>query len=166
MASPYTYFKKISVSVVFLCLSTSACGSEMKDAGPRLPTKEIILSGQTITVEVADQDNERSRGLMFREYLQHDHGMLFIFEQEMPLSFWMKNTFIDLSIGFFDKNRTLVDIQEMKKTSMTSTEIPSYVSKKPALYALEMNRGWFAKNKVKVGSRFEYKVTPKSRARN
>jgi uncharacterized protein len=92
--------------------------------------------------------------------------MLFIFDSELPLSFWMKNTYIDLSIGFFDKNRTLVDVQEMKRTYSMTVNFPSYVTKKPAQYALEMNSGWFSANKVKLGSRFEIKDLPKSRARN
>jgi uncharacterized membrane protein (UPF0127 family) len=78
--------------------------------------------------------------------------MLFIFENEQILSFWMKNTFIDLSIAYIDKNKKIVDIQEMKATNqMMVGDLPSYPSAKPAMYALEMNKGWFKKNKIEIG---------------
>ena len=84
---------------------------------------------------------------MYRNSLPKDEGMLFIFDEERTLSFWMKNTYIDLAIAYFDKNQKIVDIQEMKATnSLMLEEPPSYPSAKPALYALEMNSGWFKKN--------------------
>ncbi len=166
MVLPFTFFKRTSTFVVLFFLSTTACGSETKGSGSSLQTAEMTLAGKKIIVELAQTEEERNRGLMFREHLKQDHGMLFIFDRELPLSFWMKNTYIDLSIGFFDKNKTLVDIQEMKRTYSMTANYPSYVTKKPAQYALEMNSGWFTANKVKLGSRFEIKDLPKSRTRN
>jgi uncharacterized membrane protein (UPF0127 family) len=93
---------------------------------------------------------------MFRKSMPENDGMLFIFSQEDTRYFWMKNTYIDLSIGYFDKEKALIDIQEMKATSMMETRPPSYPSAKPAMYALEMNKGWFAKNKVKLGEKFQF----------
>ena len=117
---------------------------------------EIQVGKSKVVVEIAETDSERSLGLMHRKSLAAGYGMLFIFETEKPLNFWMKNTFIPLSIGFFDKNKVLVDIQDMKPVvSSTQTDIPSYESKKPAQYALEVNKGWFKKNKVKIGDRLK-----------
>ena len=88
--------------------------------------------------------------------LPEDKGMLFIFEHEHSLGFWMKNTLIPLSIGFFDAKQRLIDIQEMKPaSSLMEREVPTYQSSGPALYALEMNEGWFKKHKIKVGARLQ-----------
>ena len=92
-------------------------------------------------VEFAMTPQEITRGLMFRDKLGPNEGMLFFFENEQTLSFWMKNTVIDLSIAFIDRNKTIVDIKEMKATKPTDINIPSYESAKPAKFALEMNKG-------------------------
>jgi len=117
----------------------------------------IVLNGKTISVELAETDDQHERGLMFRKSMPENEGMLFIFTGEATRSFWMKNTYIDLSIGYFDKDKNLIDIQEMKATSVMEPRPPSYPSVKPAMYALEMNKAWFAKNKVKIGHKFHYK---------
>lgn len=116
-----------------------------------------MINGKKITVELAETDEQRTQGLMHRKSLPKNQGMLFVFEQEQTLSFWMKNTFIDLSIGFFDQNKKLVDIKEMSATSVLQQNFPSYESSKPAKYALEMNKRWFDKNKIKLGSQFIFK---------
>lgn len=105
-------------------------------------------------MEVASTPQQHALGLMFRSHLGENEGMLFIFEGEQTRSFWMKNTLIDLSIGFFDKSGTLVDVQEMKSgKGIPDSALKSYLSVKPAKYALEMNRGWFDKKKVKIGTK-------------
>ena len=78
--------------------------------------------------------------------------MLFIFNEELVREFWMKNTLINLDIGYFDKNKKLIDIQQMKAvTSVMQTDLPRYPSKQPAMYALEMQQTWFKKNKFRYG---------------
>lgn len=68
----------------------------------------------------------------------------------------MKNTFIPLSIGFFNSKKVLVDIQDMEPAKSEMDQNPkSYLSRSPAQYALEVNQGWFQKNKIKLGDRFE-----------
>ena len=116
----------------------------------------IKIKNIKVDVELAETEEQLEYGLMFRDHLSTNQGMLFIFDQERPLSFWMKNTIIDLSIAYFDKNKKIVDIQEMKATSSLDLQIPSYPSKSPALYALEMNARWFEKNHIKVGDTFEF----------
>lgn len=103
---------------------------------------------------VADDEQKRAQGLMFIEKLPEDTGMLFIFEAEQSLGFWMKNTLIPLNIGFFDAKGILVDQQEMKPAeSLMSLDIPTYRSLKPGSFALEMNKGWFTKNGIKNGAK-------------
>jgi uncharacterized membrane protein (UPF0127 family) len=123
--------------------------------------KEILLGGKTLNVEIADTGRLRMHGLMFRTSLADDDGMLFIFEQEQPLGFWMKNTLIPLSIAYFDAGKKIVSIHEMTPAvqGLRDDMLPGYESAKPAMYALEMNKNWFAKNKVKVGDHFEFKQT-------
>ena len=105
-----------------------------------------------VRVEIADNAFERARGLMYRTVLAEDRGMLFIYDAEQKLSFWMKNTFIPLSIAFIDSEGRIVDIQDMKPLD---DDPPHYVSAKPAQYALEVNQGFFEERGVKVGDRPE-----------
>lgn len=114
-----------------------------------------LISGKTtkkITAELAETMDQHERGLMFRKSLRKDAGMLFVFEDQQIRSFWMKNTIIDLSIGYFNKDKKLIDIQEMKATSMLQRDIPTYPSRGPAQYALEMSPKWFDKNNIKTGA--------------
>lgn len=130
--------------------------SEKKDQKVKFKKTFIKIKNIKIDVELAETEEQLEYGLMFRDRLSTNQGMLFIFDQERPLSFWMKNTIIDLSIAYFDKNKKIVDIQEMKATSSLDLQIPSYPSKSPALYALEMNARWFEKNHIKVEDTFEF----------
>ncbi|MGZ3745991.1 MAG: DUF192 domain-containing protein [Pseudobdellovibrionaceae bacterium] len=117
---------------------------------------KIKLAGKTISVELAKTQAQHERGLMFRKNLPENEGMLFVFNNEETRYFWMKDTFVDLSIGYFNKEKVLVDIQEMKATSVLESRPPSYPSALPAMYALEMKKGWFTKNKLKIGQKFQF----------
>ena len=125
-------------------------------AKPDFKTRKIRLAGKTLTVEVADTPSKREHGLMFRESLPKDGGMLFIFDEERTLSFWMLNTLIPLSIGYFDQDRKLVDIQEMVPAVAGEKNPKTYPSKEPARYALEMKEGWFKANNIKTGAVFTF----------
>ncbi|MES2964622.1 MAG: DUF192 domain-containing protein [Bdellovibrionota bacterium] len=118
--------------------------------------RKITLGGKTVTVEIADTPLRRERGLMFRTSLDEKSGMLFVFDGEQPLAFWMKNTLIPLSIAYIDKDRKIVDIQEMVPAVMGEMHPKSYPSKRPAMYALEMPKDWFSRNRVKIGQRFSF----------
>jgi uncharacterized membrane protein (UPF0127 family) len=114
---------------------------------PQAPLKIPLYLKQTeIWVEVAKTPEERAKGLMNRNQLGKDEGMLFIFETEGIHGFWMKNTLIPLSIAFIDKDGKIVRISEMKPQTLDSHDPPQ-----PILYALEMNKGWFAAHGFKVG---------------
>ena len=126
-------------------------GSFPQQPGAQEAKKSLLpltIRGKTIKVEVVRTEKEKARGLMFRERMGKDEGMLFVYEREEMLSFWMKNTRLPLSIAFIDKNGRIVDIQDMEPFSQ---EI--HVSARPSQYALEMNRGWFAGEGIKVGDR-------------
>lgn len=118
--------------------------------------RTIQVGKKNLQVEIADNPEKAARGLMYRTSLKVDEGMLFIFHNEVTRHFWMKNTFIPLSIGFFDKNKKLVDVQEMQPvTSEMQKNIPTYTSKMPAQFVLEMPSGWFKKNKIRTGAKLK-----------
>ena len=106
----------------------------------------LYIHEKEIWVEVAKTPAERAEGLMGRKHLAQEEGMFFIFETEGDHAFWMKDTFIPLSIAFIDKSGRIVEIADMKPLSLKSHGPP-----KPILYALEMRKGWFSINGIKVG---------------
>ncbi|WP_374603171.1 DUF192 domain-containing protein [Arenimonas sp.] len=101
----------------------------------------VELNGQRFTVEVADDDAERNRGLMFRESLADGTGMLFVHDSERPLAYWMKNTKIPLDIFYFDASRKLVSVSRGVPPCSLGDRCPPYPSSGPALYVLELNAG-------------------------
>jgi uncharacterized membrane protein (UPF0127 family) len=109
------------------------------------------VAGREIRVEIADDEAERAQGLMNRESLPEDQGMLFVYPSMRRLSFWMKNTRIPLDIAFIDESGLIVDIQQMEPEN---EEL--HTSSQPAMYALEMSLGWFEANGVKTGDRVEF----------
>lgn len=125
------------------CRSSASDGENHKP--PTLPS--ITIDGVKLKVEIVQDVESRQHGLMNREELPENQGMLFVFESTRILSFWMRNTFIPLDIAFIDDAGKIVDIQRMEPLD----ESKSYTSAAPALYALEVNAGWFAKNTIKVG---------------
>lgn len=133
--------QKIKIVLFFLFLSPiSFAYSENLQKIP------LYIKGKEIRVEVARTPAERATGLMGRKHLDKEEGMLFIFEEEGYHSFWMKDTLIPLSIAFIDREGRIVQITDMKPLTLTSHPPP-----KPILYALEMNQGWFSKNRIKAG---------------
>ncbi len=103
-----------------------------------------------VDVEIADSFIERQRGLMERTELAENAGMLFVFDREQALSFWMRNTIIPLSIAYIDRRGRIVDIQDMEPLDETS-----HPSAEPAQYALEVNQGFFRERGVEVGDAVE-----------
>lgn len=100
-------------------------------------------------VEIAATSEEHAKGLMGRSELCDNCGMLFIFDDEEYRTFWMKNTKIPLSIAFIDSNGIINDIQDM----IPYQTFPTYSSKYPAKFALEVNQGWFQINCITIGSK-------------
>jgi len=117
-----------------------------------LPTVTVVFVNGPgdeveLVVEVADAPEERQRGLMFRESLPEDRGMLFDFGGETSTGFWMKNTTIPLSIAFIEGEGDVLHIQDLEPLNTALQYSPE-----PYTYAVEVNRGWFERNGVEVGS--------------
>lgn len=129
--------------LLFLAFSTS-CKSDSR-------YKKFSINGTELQSEIANTEPKRQKGLMYRDQMEENHGMLFVFDQPTFLSFWMKNTKIPLSIAYIDEKCILIDIQKMEPHYGKPGHPPSYPSRKRAQYALEMNQGWFQKNNIKVG---------------
>ena len=113
-----------------------------------LPGGQIRVDGIPLQVELARSPEQRRIGLMHREKLAEDAGMLFVFDAEQRLSFWMKNTLIPLDIAYIAADGRIVDIQSMAPLSQRG-----HPSRAPARFALEVNQGWFARHGVEVGDR-------------
>lgn len=111
----------------------------------------LRVGGIEIQVEIADDADERQRGLMYRESLAEDQGMLFVYPEQRTLGFWMKNTLIPLDIAYVDREGRIVDIQQMEPQTTETHD-----SAAPAMYALEMNKGWFEANGIRIGDLIEF----------
>jgi uncharacterized membrane protein (UPF0127 family) len=103
----------------------------------------------TVAVEVAERDEDRQRGLMYRKSMPQDEGMIFVFERARKLSFWMRNTCIPLDMIFVTEDGTIVNIEENTPT-LTDSTFPSGC---PALYVVEVNAGWTRAHGVKAGQK-------------
>ena len=116
----------------------------------------VELNGKRYTVEIADDDAERARGLMFRDAMDEGHGMLFIHDVEAPQAYWMKNTHIPLDILYFDDARRLVSQQRDVPPCSLGDACPPYPSTAPARYVLELNAGEAAKLELETGAELRF----------
>jgi uncharacterized protein len=114
----------------------------------QLPVVQLKAGMHLIRAEVAADYSTRGRGLMHRKSLAPNAGMLFIFDGPAIHCMWMKNTYIPLSVAFLDDKGEIINIADMQPHSEQS-----HCAARPALYALEMDRGWFAARGIKPGSR-------------
>jgi uncharacterized membrane protein (UPF0127 family) len=112
----------------------------------------VELAGSRYQVELAQDDETRARGLMFREEMDTDHGMLFIHDRQEPQAYWMKNTKLPLDILYFDTERRLVSQQRDVPPCSAGDMCPPYPSFKPARYVLELNAGQAAKLNLQDGT--------------
>lgn len=141
--------KVFAFAALILMLGTRAAAVDLAQT---FHAAEFQLGPKKLHLWIADDEAKRERGLMFVKKLKSDEGMLFVFDDTRILSFWMKNTLIPLSIGFFDKNGKLFQVIEMPVPSRLERRPPVYPSRRPALFALEMAKGWFKKNKIHAGA--------------
>jgi uncharacterized membrane protein (UPF0127 family) len=111
----------------------------------------VELGGKRFTVEIADTQEKQGLGLMFRDSMPADEGMLFIFRNEAPRSFWMKNTRIPLDIMYFNKDLEMVSISADTPPCKVR-QCPGYPSAAPAMYVLELNAGTAAELGVGPGA--------------
>lgn len=117
----------------------------------QLKVIDIYVDEIHVRAELAQTPETRQRGLMYRSKLGLDEGMLFVFPRPRMQSFWMKNTLIPLDIAYFDSQGFLINIHTMEPDGGKKT----YPSSEPALYALEMNKGWFKKHGLRKYARLK-----------
>ncbi|HVI74535.1 MAG TPA: DUF192 domain-containing protein [Anaeromyxobacteraceae bacterium] len=137
------------------CRAPGAPSSRGADAAP-VPARVLIESPSgrvsTVTVEVARGEAQLARGLMFRDSLGADEGMLFVFPGTAEHSFWMKNTLIPLDMIFIDEARTVVGIVERAEPHSTTPRSPG----RPCRWVLEVNGGWSAAHGIAIGDRVAF----------
>lgn len=165
----------IALTLLFASLLLAGCGAQGEGSSSSGSAPETTTSGAAettgtaapdgsatlvidasggerveLSVETADDDAERQRGLMQRTKLAENAGMLFVFGRERTLSFWMKDTLIPLSIAYLDADGRIIDIQDMKPLDETG-----HPSAEPAQYALEVNQGFYEERGIRVGDTVE-----------
>lgn len=136
--------------IVVLAVSVG-CRADDREGMVELPVGEV-----TVFVEIADEPEERQTGLMHRESLPKDHGMLFVFPESRQRSFWMKNTSIPLSIAYINTHGEILEIHDMEPLSLDP--VPSRYA---AQYALEVSQGEFKRWNVKPGDVIDLKALPR-----
>jgi uncharacterized membrane protein (UPF0127 family) len=146
----------VPIAMSLIVLASAACDSghapgESASPTAMLETTTVAVVGadgarQELTVELARTSAERSRGLMFREELAEDAGMLFLFREDTQTGFWMRNTLVPLSIAFIAADGTILEVQDMEPET-TDLHRPDQTYR----YALEVNQGWFAERGLGPG---------------
>ena len=121
----------LRLAAIALTVTIQGCAAK----GP-----SIDLKGQSYSIELAEDNATREHGLMDRESMPADHGMLFVFQDDVPRAFWMKNCKFPQDMLFFDENRKLVSVQH-DVPACTADPCPAYSSGAPARYVLELNAG-------------------------
>jgi len=129
-----------------LLVGAIAAAAALAQPQPPLPTVQLTAGMHVIRAELAADFGSRMQGLMFREALGPNAGMLFVFDEASTHCMWMKNTLIPLSVAFIDERGTIVNIADMQP----QTE-QSHCAAKPVPYALEMAKGWFVQRGIKPG---------------
>jgi uncharacterized membrane protein (UPF0127 family) len=133
--------KKLSYLLVLLALVSFRLAHAQA-----MPVLQLNAGMHLIKAEVAANFADRGRGLMYRERMASNEGMVFLFEERATHCMWMKNTLLPLSVAFLGEDGTILNIEDMKP----QTE-QSHCAAKPARFALEMNQGWFKQRGIKAG---------------
>jgi len=138
--------------VLIALLSLSACASKKAavadSPNPKLATASLKAGGASLVAELARTEEQRERGLMFRQSLPDGTGMLFAFDKDDLLAFWMKNTKLPLSLAYIASDGTIRQIVDLQPESLASV-----TAERSVRYALEVPRGWFERSGVRVGDK-------------
>ncbi|MEO8487645.1 MAG: DUF192 domain-containing protein, partial [Betaproteobacteria bacterium] len=141
-------FALATLAAASLVLSPYA-DAQAPDGKPQsLPVTKIRVGAHAVAAEVAATPEQRTIGLMYRFSLPADRGMLFVFPEPQMVGFWMRNTYIPLSIAYLDADGRILNVEDMAPHDESS-----HPSRGPALYALEMRKGWFAERSLGPGTR-------------
>ena len=139
---PAFFFPRMRIALSIFALAFALA------ARAELPVVELSAGVHLIRAELANTSATRARGLMYREKLAPNAGMLFRFDENSIQCMWMKNTLIPLSVAFIDEAGAIINIVDMQPHSEQS-----HCATRPSRYALEMNRGWFAERGIKPGAK-------------
>lgn len=145
MNTSISFFR--NVAAITFALAVTAASAQQ---GPKFPVIPLTAGMHVIKAEVATTDAERQQGLMLREKMAPNEGMLFVFPAPAEVCMWMKNTLLPLSVAFIDGNGKIINIEDMKPQTTDS-----HCGKKLVRYALEMNQGWFRQKNIKPGHAIE-----------
>ena len=154
MKRPAAIFAPI---ILVASLFTGGCGNGSATTPGMLPTVPMKLGSKTFTLEVANDTPEREKGLMRRDSMPADHGMIFVFAGEERLGFYMKNTRIPLDIIFVNSSGVVVSIKQMRPYDVSTTYTDA-----PAKWAIELNQGAAAQAGVKVGDQLSIPETART----
>lgn len=130
--------------------------ADLAQAQAPLPVRQVKVAGHALRVEVAATIEQRMKGLMFREKLGADDGMLFVFDEPGYHAMWMKNTPLPLSVAFVDGAGAILNILDMEPHTLDQ-----HAAAGPAVYAIETNKGWFAKRRIRAGDKVTGLPKPK-----
>lgn len=144
---PKSLFAVSALSAAALAITSSQAFAQQVR---KFPVISLTAGMHVIQAEVVATEAERQQGLMYRERMGPNEGMVFLFEAPAGVCMWMKNTFIPLSVAFIDESGRIVNIEDMQPQTTDS-----HCAKKPVRYALEMNQGWFKRKNIKPGSMIE-----------
>lgn len=142
------HFAAVAAVIALLLATAAPVAGAQAGPQPTLPTVRLTAGLHVITAELAATPQSRMVGMMFRDKVAPNHGMLFIFDDKAPQCFWMRNTLLPLSIAFIDDDGTVTQIEDMAPKTENS-----HCSKKPVRFALEMEQGWFARKGIAAGAR-------------
>jgi len=151
--------KKLAfIFLISMILSTNLLSQTVNI--PQFPKGTLTISQEgrvvTIPIEIANTNELREFGLMYREDIPEEYGMLFVFPNPGIRGFWMKNTFVELDIAFIDNNGTILNIQNMKPCEESTC--PIYIIYKPFKYALEVKAGFFERYGFSEGAKIDWSI--------
>jgi uncharacterized membrane protein (UPF0127 family) len=135
----------IILNLIIFNAGLAACASQKLETAV-LSIARADSSPVEITVEIARTEEERAQGLMHRKKLPDGEGMIFIYDRDQQMSFWMKNTVIPLSIAFIASDGRIIEIKDMRPLDLNSVK-----SSRSVRYALEAPQGWFGRAGIKPG---------------
>ncbi|MEK6536819.1 MAG: DUF192 domain-containing protein, partial [Actinomycetota bacterium] len=141
----------IAALSLLVIAAIAGCGGDSSTATSGASEPRVIFHGSggvdaILMVEVARTPREKATGLMNHRQLDLDRGMIFVWDQPVQGGFWMKDTYIPLSIAFIAANGTVIDIEDMQPLS-----VQQHTPSGPYVYAVEANQGWFASHGLKKG---------------
>ena len=135
-----------ATAMLVACLPVAVAAQQ----SPKFDVVSLTAGVNLIHAEVAAAPAQREQGLMFREKMATNDGMVFVFEGPAQVCMWMKNTLLPLSVAFIDGGGRIINIEDMQPQ-----KLDSHCARKPASYALEMNLGWFRQKNIKPGTVIE-----------